>query len=69
MNYEVKDIKLAPGGHRKIQWVKNNMPVLSQLEKEFEKAKPFENVISMQGVSRRRSCTFSNGKQCIEHSG
>ena len=44
MNYEVKDIKLAPGGHRKIQWVKNNMPVLSQLEKEFEKAKPFENV-------------------------
>ena len=25
MNYEVKDIKLAPGGHRKIQWVKNNI--------------------------------------------
>ena len=44
MNYEVKDIKLAPDGHRKIQWVKNNMPVLSQLEKEFEKVKPFENV-------------------------
>ena len=32
--YEVKDMALAPSGHRKIEWVKANMPLLSALEKE-----------------------------------
>lgn len=40
--YEVKDMALAPSGHRKIEWVKANMPLLSALEKEFEVTKPFE---------------------------
>lgn len=44
MNYDIKDINLAPSGHQKIAWVKNNMPVLSSLEKEFAKTRPFENV-------------------------
>lgn len=26
-NYEIRDINLAPSGHQKIQWVKNNMPI------------------------------------------
>ncbi len=43
-NYEVKDIKLAPSGHQKIEWVKNNMPLLRGLEEEFQKTKPFEGV-------------------------
>lgn len=43
-NYEVKDIKLAPSGHQKIEWVKNNMPLLRGLEEEFRKTKPFEGV-------------------------
>ena len=30
--YEVKDISLAPGGHRKIEWVRHNMPLLRGLE-------------------------------------
>lgn len=42
--YEVKDINLAPSGHRKIEWVKANMPLLSALEKEFEATKPFEGI-------------------------
>lgn len=42
--YEVKDINLAPSGHRKIEWVKANMPLLSSLEKEFEQTKPFEGI-------------------------
>lgn len=42
--YKVKDMALAPSGHRKIEWVKANMPLLSALEKEFEVTKPFEGI-------------------------
>lgn len=43
-NYEVKDIKLAPSGHQKIEWVRNNMPLLRGLEEEFQKTRPFEGI-------------------------
>lgn len=43
-NYQIRDISLAPSGHQKIQWVKNNMPLLSGLEEEFIKTKPFEGI-------------------------
>jgi len=43
-NYEIKDISLAPSGRQKIEWVKNNMPLLSGLEKEFRETKPFEGI-------------------------
>ena len=42
--YVVKDINLAESGHRKIQWVKNNMPLLRDLEEEFSRTKPFEGI-------------------------
>ena len=42
--YEIRDIALAPSGHQKIQWVKNNMPLLAGLEEEFKKTKPFEGI-------------------------
>ncbi len=42
--YEVRDLSLAPSGHRKIQWVKDNMPLLRGLEEEFLKTKPFEGI-------------------------
>ena len=32
---------LAPAGHDKINWVKNFMPVMSAIEKEFSQSKPF----------------------------
>lgn len=37
----IRDIKLAESGHRKIEWVKRYMPVLSAIEQEFIKEKPF----------------------------
>jgi len=40
MNSIVKDIKLAPSGHDKINWVKNFMPVIASIEREFSKTKP-----------------------------
>lgn len=42
--YEIRDINLAPSGHQKIAWVKDHMPLLSGLEEEFIKDKPFEGV-------------------------
>ena len=42
--YQVKDINLAPSGHQKIEWVRNNMPLLRALEDEFSKTKPFEGI-------------------------
>lgn len=42
--YEIRDISLAPSGHQKIEWVKNNMPLLAGLEEEFRATKPFEGV-------------------------
>ena len=41
---EIKDIKLAPSGHDKINWVKDYMPTLSAIEKEFIKSKPFSGM-------------------------
>ena len=44
MKYEIRDINLAPSGHQKIQWVRNNMPLLRGLEEEFLQTKPFEGI-------------------------
>ncbi|MBR1992717.1 MAG: adenosylhomocysteinase [Firmicutes bacterium] len=44
MNYDIRDINLAPSGHRKIEWVRNNMPLLRALEDEFKETKPFEGM-------------------------
>lgn len=41
MESMVRDIKLAPSGHDKIEWVKNFMPVLNHIDAEFSKTKPF----------------------------
>ncbi len=37
----VKDMSLAPGGHQKIQWVRDFMPALSGIEERFRREKPF----------------------------
>ncbi len=39
---EIKDIRLAPSGHDKINWVKSYMPVLNEIRKQFEAEKPFK---------------------------
>lgn len=31
----IRDVNLAPQGHRKLQWVKNHMPIMNQLENDF----------------------------------
>lgn len=44
MNYDIRDIGLAAYGHTKIDWVKNNMPLLRAFEEEFSGSRPFEGV-------------------------
>lgn len=42
--YEIRDVSLAPSGRQKIEWVRNNMPLLRGLEDEFGKDQPFKGV-------------------------
>lgn len=44
MASEIKDINLAESGEHKIEWVKRNCPLLSGLEEEFSREKPFQGV-------------------------
>lgn len=41
---EIRDINLAPLGRQKIEWVKNNMPILNGLEEQLSREKPFQGV-------------------------
>lgn len=44
MKSDIKDIKLASVGKRKIEWAEKFMPVLRSIRKRFEKQKPFKGV-------------------------
>lgn len=41
---KIKDIKLAPSGEMKINWVERNMPVLRGIGEDFKKTRPFEGM-------------------------
>ncbi|HNW61162.1 MAG TPA: adenosylhomocysteinase [bacterium] len=40
MKYDIKDIALAGGGKKRIEWAENDMPVLRLVRERFEKEKP-----------------------------
>lgn len=40
----IKDIALAPSGHKKIAWAQKNMPVLKAIEAGFGREKPFQGI-------------------------
>ena len=40
----VKEPSLAPSGRKKIEWVRSFMPALTEIEKKFEKEKPFQGL-------------------------
>ncbi|MCF6157256.1 MAG: adenosylhomocysteinase [wastewater metagenome] len=44
MNYDIKDINLAPAGKKRIEWADHDMPVLRQVRARFEKEKPLEGM-------------------------
>lgn len=42
--YEIKDINLAESGLKRIKWAQNQMPVLVDIKKRFEREKPLKEV-------------------------
>ena len=42
MKYDIKDIKLAPIGKKRILWADGDMPVLAQIRQRYEKTKPLK---------------------------
>ncbi len=44
MDYDIKDIKLANKGALRIEWARNNMPVLALVAERFKKEKPLKGL-------------------------
>ena len=44
MKYDIKDISLADKGKRRIEWARQDMPVLRLIEERFAKEKPLKGV-------------------------
>src|SRR3990172_5509097 len=42
-SYDVKDMKLAEGGRRRIEWADQEMPVLRQIRERFAKERPLQD--------------------------
>ncbi len=42
--YDVKDMKLADMGRRRIEWAEREMPVLRQIKARFSKEKPLKGI-------------------------
>ena len=43
-NYDIKEIKLAEGGRRRIDWAEREMPVLRLIRERFAKERPLEGL-------------------------
>ncbi len=43
-NYHIKDLNLAEGGRRRMDWAAREMPVLAILEERFRRERPFEGI-------------------------
>lgn len=44
MKHDVKDIKMAPNGKKRIEWAARDMPVLQLIQNRFKKDKPLKGV-------------------------
>ena len=43
-NFDIKDLNLAEGGRRRIEWAEHEMPVLRMIRERFKKEKPLKGV-------------------------
>jgi len=44
MEYDIKDVKLAAQGEKRIEWAKQSMPVLERIRARFSKEKPLKGI-------------------------
>ncbi len=42
--YDIKNLDLAEGGRRRIEWAEREMPVLRSIQERFQKERPFEGI-------------------------
>ena len=59
MDYDVKDIKLAPQGKLKIEWAEASMPVLRLIKKRFKRERPLTGI----RITAVYACT-ATGETC-----
>ncbi len=43
-NYNIRDLNLAEGGRRRMDWAAREMPVLATLEERFRRERPFDGI-------------------------
>lgn len=43
-NYDIKNLDLAEGGRRRIEWAEREMPVLRSIHERFQRERPFEGI-------------------------
>src|SRR5512141_2511170 len=43
-NYDIKDLKQAEGGRRRIEWAEREMPVLRLIRERFAKERPLQGI-------------------------
>jgi adenosylhomocysteinase len=44
MDYDIKDVELAPGGRHRMEWAAQEMPVLKGVGEDFAAGRPFEGI-------------------------
>jgi adenosylhomocysteinase len=44
MKYDIKNIKTASEGKKRIEWAEREMPVLSQIKETYSKQKPLKGI-------------------------
>ena len=44
MEHDIKDLNLAEGGRRRIEWAEREMPVLRTIQERFKKEKPLKGI-------------------------
>jgi adenosylhomocysteinase len=70
----VRDIRLAPEGAKKIEWVRRHMPLLNALEARFLREKPFEGLdltmsIHLEAKTARAALLFKAGGARVRATG
>ena len=54
--YDVKNLDLAEGGRRRIEWAEREMPVLRSIRERFERERPFEGIRMSACLQLQRVC-------------
>jgi adenosylhomocysteinase len=74
MGCMIRDASLAPRGAKKIEWVFKHMPLMAEIEKRFERERPFEGMdmtmsIHLEAKTARAALLFKAGGARVRATG